>query len=92
MKSTPLYYPLDPNAEIEITLRVREYNGIDNDPAVIVREPTFSEGMALAGKLPEKIFRHLTLETEFPYDEVKAITGRPHTPLDWKEETQPLHP
>jgi hypothetical protein len=144
MKATPLYYPLDQHREIEITMRLREYNGIDNDPAVITREPTLSEAVELAGKLPEHVFMRLATESTLsdvdaapasPAAESEAhfilralaciMNGEPAweslwmnyphkpaktpadvvreylkehapaaavSPLDWKEEHQPLHP
>ncbi len=144
MKATPFYYPLDRHREIEINLRLREFNGIDNDPAVITREPTLSEAMELAGKLPELAIMRLTTESglsdldaapasaapeseahlilraldcimkgepaweslwmnypnkhaKTPADVVRAYL-KEHaapaevSPLDWKEQNQPLHP
>lgn len=72
MKSTPLYLAIDVHRELEIVLRVREYNGIDSDPKVIVREPTFSEAMSLARHLPEPIFRSITATPDLDYPEANA--------------------
>lgn len=66
MKSTPIYYKLDAHREIEITLTLREYNGIDSDPDVITREPTFSEAMALLTRLQEKDYHKLTTHPRLP--------------------------
>ena len=91
MKSTPLYYPLDPNTEIEITLRIREYNGIDNDPAVIVREPTLPEAMALAGHLPEKAFMKLTTTPDLDYPVAGAFgSSTPPAPAPAPTDEDPL--
>lgn len=80
MNSTPIYYKLDAHREMEITLRMREYNGIDSDPGVIVREPTFSEAMTLAGKLQDKALLSLTTEPDLDYDAVNAELMHPGKP------------
>ena len=57
---TILYLPIDADRELEITVRTREFNGIDSDPKVCVREPGIVELLMAVGQIRE----HTTLRAE----------------------------
>jgi hypothetical protein len=43
-QSTTIYFPTEPgHAEFELTISVRQLNGIESDPRVEAREPTMAE-------------------------------------------------
>lgn len=63
-----IYIPVGPTVEIELTCVARVSNGIDTDPAVILREPTVKEMFALVDQTGRPRFlEHVSLSPTLDY-------------------------
>lgn len=71
MDKTELYYQIDGNREIRLTIETRVFNGIDSDPKVLVREPSVGEVLALAEHFRETSLETVALRPYFDFPEVK---------------------
>lgn len=49
-----IYIPIGPDLEIKVTLQARYYNGIASDPKTLLREPSMSELMGIAGQIRDR--------------------------------------
>lgn len=64
------YVAITPDTEVEVVVTARDYNGVDSDPKVISRKPTFCELRRFQVALNRGDMR-LVPHLDFPVQEMK---------------------